>query len=62
MPDVRLKQFLEMRGADSGPADHLTALPAFWAGLLYDEWALTAAGDHGCLTSLPGSSPSSGSR
>src|SRR5262249_52276685 len=45
MPDVRLKQFLEMRGADSGPANHLTALPAFWAGLLYDERALTAVGD-----------------
>jgi glutamate--cysteine ligase len=42
-PDVRLKRFLEMRGADCGPAPHITALPAFWMGLLYDPAALDAA-------------------
>jgi glutamate--cysteine ligase len=38
-PEVRLKQFLEMRGADSGPPDMQVALPAFWVGLLYDPIA-----------------------
>ena len=42
-PDVRLKQFLEMRGADGGPWRRICALPAFWVGLLYDEEALDAA-------------------
>ncbi|AGB70173.1 MULTISPECIES: glutamate--cysteine ligase [Rhizobium] len=42
-PDVRLKRFLEMRGADGGPWRRICALPAFWVGLLYDEEALTAA-------------------
>ena len=44
-PEVRLKQFLEMRGADGGPVRHLCALPAFWTGLLYDGVALDAAWD-----------------
>ncbi|HET8613327.1 MAG TPA: glutamate--cysteine ligase, partial [Sphingomonas sp.] len=44
-PEVRLKTFLEMRGADSGPADRIVALPALWAGLLYDRSALDAAWD-----------------
>ncbi|WP_017931593.1 glutamate--cysteine ligase [Robiginitomaculum antarcticum] len=44
-PEVRLKQFLEMRGADTGPWNELCALPAFWVGLLYDETALDAAWD-----------------
>ncbi|MEE9347916.1 MAG: glutamate--cysteine ligase [Robiginitomaculum sp.] len=44
-PEVRLKQFLEMRGADTGPWNQLCALPAFWVGLLYDEAALDAAWD-----------------
>ena len=44
-PEVRLKQFLEMRGADTGPWSQLCALPAFWVGLLYDEAALDAAWD-----------------
>ena len=44
-PDVRLKRYIEMRGADSGQPDMLKALPAFWVGLLYDETALTAALD-----------------
>ena len=42
-PDVRLKRFLEMRGADSGPLSHIPALSAFWVGLLYDEAALADA-------------------
>ncbi|WP_072372800.1 glutamate--cysteine ligase [Hyphomicrobium sp. NDB2Meth4] len=42
-PEVRLKRFLEMRGADSGPWQRICALPAFWVGLLYDEQALDAA-------------------
>jgi glutamate--cysteine ligase len=44
-PEVRLKRFLEMRGADSGPWQRLCALPAFWVGLLYDSQALDAAWD-----------------
>ncbi|MCB1508534.1 MAG: glutamate--cysteine ligase [Hyphomicrobiaceae bacterium] len=39
-PDVRLKRFLEMRGADGGPWSRICALPAFWVGLLYDDGAL----------------------
>lgn len=42
-PEVRLKRYLEMRGADAGPEDRLVALPAFWVGLLYDEAALDQA-------------------
>jgi glutamate--cysteine ligase len=42
-PDVRLKRFLEMRGADGGPWRRICGLPAFWVGLLYDEAALEAA-------------------
>ena len=42
-PEVRLKQYLEMRGADSGPANRICALPALWAGILYDDQALDAA-------------------
>ena len=42
-PEVRLKRFLEMRGADSGPWQRICALPAFWVGLLYDSQALDAA-------------------
>ncbi|HEY8574163.1 glutamate--cysteine ligase [Phenylobacterium sp.] len=44
-PEVRLKQYLEMRGADSGPWSRLCALPALWMGLLYDSAALSAAWD-----------------
>jgi len=39
-PDVRLKRFMEMRGADAGTVPELMALPAFWAGLLYDRASL----------------------
>jgi glutamate--cysteine ligase len=44
-PEVRLKKYLEMRGADGGPWNRLCALPAFWTGLLYDDEALDAAWD-----------------
>ena len=44
-PEVRLKSFLEMRGADGGPWNKICALPAFWVGLLYDDQALDAAWD-----------------
>jgi glutamate--cysteine ligase len=44
-PEVRLKRFLEMRGADGGPWDRLCALPALWVGLLYDDAVLDAAWD-----------------
>ena len=42
-PEVRLKGYLEMRGADSGSWDSICALPALWVGLLYDEDALSEA-------------------
>ncbi|MCZ6509474.1 MAG: glutamate--cysteine ligase [Alphaproteobacteria bacterium] len=42
-PEVRLKQFIEMRGADGGPWRRICALPAFWVGLLYDSDAMDAA-------------------
>jgi glutamate--cysteine ligase len=41
--DVRLKRFLEMRGADAGRPDMMVAQSALWVGLLYDDAALTAA-------------------
>ena len=44
-PEVRMKKYLEMRGADSGPWGRICALPAFWVGLLYDDAALDAAWD-----------------
>jgi glutamate--cysteine ligase len=44
-PEVRLKRYLEMRGADVGPTERLAALSALWVGLLYDETALDAAWD-----------------
>jgi glutamate--cysteine ligase len=44
-PEVRLKQYLEMRGADGGPWARLCALPALWVGLVYDAAALDAAWD-----------------
>jgi glutamate--cysteine ligase len=42
-PEVRLKRFIEMRGADSNPWRRLPALPAVWVGLLYDDAALDAS-------------------
>ena len=44
-PEVRLKKYIEMRGADGGPWKSLCALPALWVGLLYDQSALDAAWD-----------------
>lgn len=44
-PEVRLKRFLEMRGADGGPWQRICALPALWVGLLYDSDTLAAAWD-----------------
>src|SRR6476469_3334437 len=63
-PDVRLKRFLEMRGADAGSTmDALVALPAFWTGLLYEPDALAEAAElvsgwtDGGLQSLRGQVP-----
>lgn len=44
-PEVRLKKFLEMRGADGGTWSRICALPALWVGILYDDQALDAAWD-----------------
>jgi glutamate--cysteine ligase len=44
-PEVRLKRYLEMRGADVGNLEHIVALSAFWTGLLYDDAALDGAWD-----------------
>lgn len=42
-PDVRLKKYIEMRGADGGPWRRICALPALWVGLLYDAGVLDQA-------------------
>ncbi|MFL2803275.1 MAG: glutamate--cysteine ligase [Paracoccaceae bacterium] len=42
-PEARLKQYIEMRGADAGPWSRICALPAFWVGIIYDEQALDTA-------------------
>ncbi len=44
-PEVRMKRFLEVRGADGGRWRRICAVPAFWTGLLYDRTALDAAWD-----------------
>ena len=44
-PEVRLKRYLEMRGADAGPLPNLLAVPALWVGILYDDAVLDAAWD-----------------
>src|SRR6478735_9817394 len=44
-PEVRLKRYLEMRGADVGPPERIAALSAFWVGLLYDQASLDGAFD-----------------
>jgi glutamate--cysteine ligase len=44
-PEVRLKRYLEMRGADAGPRRRIASLPAFWVGLVYDDVSLDAAWD-----------------
>ena len=45
LPEVRLKRYIEMRGADGGPWARLCALPALWAGLLYHQPSLDACWD-----------------
>jgi glutamate--cysteine ligase len=44
-PEVRLKRYLEMRGADGGRWQRLPALPAFWTGIYYDDLSLDAGWD-----------------
>ncbi|CUH67179.1 Glutamate--cysteine ligase GshA [Thalassovita gelatinovora] len=44
-PEARIKQYMEMRGADGGPWRRICALPAFWVGLMYDQASLDAAWD-----------------
>lgn len=44
-PEARIKNYMEMRGADGGPWRRLCALPAFWVGLFYDQASLDAAWD-----------------
>ncbi len=44
-PDVRLKRYIEMRGADASCARHIAALSAFWVGLLYDETSRQATSE-----------------
>ena len=44
-PEVRLKSYLEMRGADGGPWSRICALPALWGGIFYDAPSLAAAWD-----------------
>jgi glutamate--cysteine ligase len=42
-PEVRLKSFLEMRGADGGSFESVCALSSFWVGLLYDSESLDSS-------------------
>src|ERR1043166_5371415 len=44
-PEVRLKKFLEMRGADGGQWGRICSMPALWTGIYYDQTALDAAWD-----------------
>lgn len=44
-PEIRMKQFVEVRGADGGPRSHMLALPALWKGLLYNEAARARAAE-----------------
>lgn len=44
-PEIRLKRFIEIRGADAGPRDHMVAMPALWKGILYHEPARKRAAD-----------------
>lgn len=50
-PDVRLKKYIELRGADSGPPEMVCAMAAFWTGVLYDQAALDEA--HAIVTRWP---------
>ncbi len=62
-PDVRLKQYLEMRGADAGAWPWICSLPALWKGLLYDKqaedaaWSMVADWTHGEVVALRNSVP-----
>ena len=42
-PEVRLKRYLEMRGADVGPPERIVAMTALTSGLFYDSDALSSA-------------------
>lgn len=42
-PDVRLRPYLELRGADCGNTESILAVPSFWTGILYDDTACEAA-------------------
>ena len=44
-PEVRLKRFIELRGADSGNLEHIMGVTSFWVGLFYNEAALDATFD-----------------
>jgi glutamate--cysteine ligase len=44
-PEIRLKRFIEVRGADAGPRDHMLAVSALWKGILYHEPSRQAAAD-----------------
>lgn len=44
-PEIRMKQFVEVRGADGGPRSHMLALPAVWKGILYDSQARREAAE-----------------
>lgn len=44
-PEARIKQYMEVRGADGGPWDRICALPALWVGLFYNQSSLDAAWD-----------------
>ncbi len=41
--EVRLKKFIEVRGADAGNWRRTCALPAFWVGILYGENSINLA-------------------
>jgi len=62
-PDVRLKQYMEMRGADAGPWPWICSLPALWKGLLYDKqaqqqaWQMIADWSHAEVVALRAEAP-----
>lgn len=41
--EARIKQYIELRSADTGPLNHALALQALWKGLLYERGALDGA-------------------
>lgn len=38
-PEVRMKRYIEVRGADAGPSHFMLGLPALWKGIFYDHQA-----------------------